>query len=187
METGRTNSAANGSRRAEARLDLRRPAARALGTGASGVRQWLSAVTMSSLQADFDRIAEDVRKLKTRPDDEELKELYGLYKQSVVGDINIVLPEDFRESAMMKSTSKCKKRETSATTGLLLQWRAWKLSELFPRGLHLYRVERQIQQNMLNRKKEQPQMAYQSRKLKRAVVPAPVSTCLRLAVGQAIF
>ncbi|XP_045730323.1 acyl-CoA-binding domain-containing protein 7 isoform X5 [Mirounga angustirostris] len=92
METGRTNSAANGSRRAEARLDLRRPAARALGTGASGVRQWLSAVTMSSLQADFDRIAEDVRKLKTRPDDEELKELYGLYKQSVVGDINIECP-----------------------------------------------------------------------------------------------
>ncbi|XP_021552428.1 acyl-CoA-binding domain-containing protein 7 [Mirounga leonina] len=47
---------------------------------------------MSSLQADFDRIAEDVRKLKTRPDDEELKELYGLYKQSVVGDINIECP-----------------------------------------------------------------------------------------------
>ncbi|XP_008589803.1 PREDICTED: acyl-CoA-binding domain-containing protein 7, partial [Galeopterus variegatus] len=34
-----------------------------------------------SLQADFDRAAEDVRKLKARPDDEELKELYGLYKQ----------------------------------------------------------------------------------------------------------
>ncbi|KAF3818703.1 hypothetical protein GH733_012120 [Mirounga leonina] len=160
--------------------------------------------TITDAGADFDRIAEDVRKLKTRPDDEELKELYGLYKQSVVGDINIECPgmldlkgkakweawnlqKDFRESAMMKSTSKCKKRETSATTGLLLQWRAWKLSELFPRGLHLYRVERQIQQNMLNRKKEQPQMAYQSRKLKRAVVPVPVSTCLRLAVGQAIF
>ncbi|XP_037703607.1 acyl-CoA-binding domain-containing protein 7 isoform X1 [Choloepus didactylus] len=42
-----------------------------------------------ALQADFDRAAEDVRKLKTRPDDEELKELYGLYKQSVIGDINI--------------------------------------------------------------------------------------------------
>ncbi|XP_035581333.1 acyl-CoA-binding domain-containing protein 7-like [Zalophus californianus] len=47
---------------------------------------------MSSLQADFDRIAEDVRKLKTRPDDEELNELYGLYKQFVVGDINIECP-----------------------------------------------------------------------------------------------
>ncbi|XP_004408200.1 PREDICTED: acyl-CoA-binding domain-containing protein 7-like [Odobenus rosmarus divergens] len=47
---------------------------------------------MSSLQADFDRIAEDVRKLKTRLDDEELNELYGLYKQSVFGDINIECP-----------------------------------------------------------------------------------------------
>ncbi|XP_015420531.1 PREDICTED: acyl-CoA-binding domain-containing protein 7 isoform X2 [Myotis davidii] len=45
-----------------------------------------------SLQADFDRAAEDVRKLKARPDDEELKELYGLYKQSVIGDINIECP-----------------------------------------------------------------------------------------------
>ena len=33
-----------------------------------------------SLQADFDKAAKDVRKLKTRPDDEELKEIYGLYK-----------------------------------------------------------------------------------------------------------
>ncbi|XP_077025452.1 acyl-CoA-binding domain-containing protein 7 isoform X1 [Tamandua tetradactyla] len=43
-------------------------------------------------KADFDRAAEDVRKLKTRPDDEELKELYGLYKQSVIGDIDIECP-----------------------------------------------------------------------------------------------
>ncbi|XP_012593423.1 acyl-CoA-binding domain-containing protein 7 [Microcebus murinus] len=45
-----------------------------------------------SLQADFDRFAEDVRKLKSRPDDEELKELYGLYKQAIIGDINIECP-----------------------------------------------------------------------------------------------
>lgn len=45
-----------------------------------------------SLQADFDKAAKDVRKLKTRPDDEELKELYGLYKQSVIGDIDIECP-----------------------------------------------------------------------------------------------
>ncbi|KAF0882950.1 ACBD7 protein, partial [Crocuta crocuta] len=42
--------------------------------------------------ADFEKIAEDVKKMKTRPNDEELKELYGLYKQSVVGDINIECP-----------------------------------------------------------------------------------------------
>ncbi|XP_073912708.1 acyl-CoA-binding domain-containing protein 7 isoform X1 [Castor canadensis] len=45
-----------------------------------------------SLQADFDRATEDVRKLKTRPEDEELKELYGLYKQAIIGDINIACP-----------------------------------------------------------------------------------------------
>ncbi|NWR56801.1 ACBP protein, partial [Bucorvus abyssinicus] len=43
-------------------------------------------------QADFDGAAEDVKKLKTRPTDEELKELYGLYKQATVGDINIECP-----------------------------------------------------------------------------------------------
>ncbi|XP_030617672.1 acyl-CoA-binding domain-containing protein 7 [Delphinapterus leucas] len=39
-----------------------------------------------SPQADFEKAAKDMRKLKTRPDDEELKEPYGLYKQSVIGD-----------------------------------------------------------------------------------------------------
>ncbi|KAM4603184.1 acyl-CoA-binding protein homolog [Discoglossus pictus] len=45
-----------------------------------------------SPQADFDKAAEDVKKLKTKPTDDELKELYGLYKQSTVGDINIESP-----------------------------------------------------------------------------------------------
>ncbi|KAM8978941.1 acyl-CoA-binding domain-containing protein 7 [Antechinus flavipes] len=45
-----------------------------------------------SLQNDFHNAAEDVRKLKTRPNDEELKDLYGLYKQSIVGDIDIECP-----------------------------------------------------------------------------------------------
>ncbi|XP_005387203.1 PREDICTED: acyl-CoA-binding domain-containing protein 7 [Chinchilla lanigera] len=45
-----------------------------------------------SLQADFDKAAAEVRKLKSRPEDEELKELYGLYKQAVVGDVNIACP-----------------------------------------------------------------------------------------------
>ncbi|XP_005153005.1 acyl-CoA-binding domain-containing protein 7 [Melopsittacus undulatus] len=45
-----------------------------------------------TLEADFNTAAEDVKKLKTRPTDEELKELYGLYKQATVGDINIECP-----------------------------------------------------------------------------------------------
>ncbi|XP_033368440.1 uncharacterized protein LOC107215556, partial [Parus major] len=48
--------------------------------------------SIMTLQADFDGAAEDVKKLKTRPTDEELKELYGFYKQATVGDINIECP-----------------------------------------------------------------------------------------------
>ncbi|KAG8443190.1 hypothetical protein GDO86_011846, partial [Hymenochirus boettgeri] len=42
--------------------------------------------------ADFDKAADNVKKLKSRPTDDELKELYSLYKQSTVGDINIDCP-----------------------------------------------------------------------------------------------
>ncbi|KAM7383495.1 hypothetical protein PAMP_003141 [Pampus punctatissimus] len=45
-----------------------------------------------SLQAEFEKIAEDVKKMKTRPADQELLDLYGLYKQAVVGDINTDRP-----------------------------------------------------------------------------------------------
>ncbi|XP_009703776.1 PREDICTED: acyl-CoA-binding protein-like, partial [Cariama cristata] len=48
--------------------------------------------SIMTLQADFDGAAEDVKRLKTRPTDEELKELYGFYKQATVGDINIECP-----------------------------------------------------------------------------------------------
>ncbi|XP_072010367.1 acyl-CoA-binding domain-containing protein 7 [Engystomops pustulosus] len=56
-----------------------------------GSAELTPASTMSP-QADFDKAAEDVKKLKTKPTDDELKELYGLYKQSTVGDINIDCP-----------------------------------------------------------------------------------------------
>nr|XP_002750103.4 acyl-CoA-binding domain-containing protein 7 isoform X1 [Callithrix jacchus] len=45
-----------------------------------------------ALQAEFDKAAEEVRKLKARPDDGELRDLYGLYKQATIGDINIECP-----------------------------------------------------------------------------------------------
>ncbi|XP_077160831.1 acyl-CoA-binding domain-containing protein 7 [Paroedura picta] len=45
-----------------------------------------------ALQADFESAAENVRQLKARPSDDELRVLYGLYKQSTVGDINIECP-----------------------------------------------------------------------------------------------
>ncbi|XP_030012871.1 acyl-CoA-binding domain-containing protein 7 [Sphaeramia orbicularis] len=45
-----------------------------------------------SQQAEFEKVAEDVKKVKTRPSDQELLDLYGLYKQAVVGDVNINRP-----------------------------------------------------------------------------------------------
>ncbi|KAI5092340.1 peroxisomal carnitine O-octanoyltransferase, partial [Silurus meridionalis] len=43
-------------------------------------------------QAEFEKIATDIKQLKTRPSDQELLDLYGLYKQATVGDINIDAP-----------------------------------------------------------------------------------------------
>ncbi|MBN3280327.1 ACBD7 protein, partial [Polyodon spathula] len=43
-------------------------------------------------QAEFEKVAEDVKKVKSRPEDGKLLELYGLYKQATVGDINIDRP-----------------------------------------------------------------------------------------------
>ncbi|XP_046906159.1 acyl-CoA-binding domain-containing protein 7 [Hypomesus transpacificus] len=45
-----------------------------------------------SLQAEFEKLAEQVKKVKTRPTDQELLNMYGLYKQIIVGDINIDKP-----------------------------------------------------------------------------------------------
>ncbi|KAJ8288438.1 hypothetical protein COCON_G00010970 [Conger conger] len=45
-----------------------------------------------TLQAEFDQVAGDVKKMKTRPEDQELLDLYGLYKQATVGDINTDKP-----------------------------------------------------------------------------------------------
>ncbi|XP_042372321.1 acyl-CoA-binding domain-containing protein 7, partial [Plectropomus leopardus] len=44
------------------------------------------------VQAEFEKMAEDVKKVKTRPTDQELLDLYGLYKQAIVGEINTDRP-----------------------------------------------------------------------------------------------
>ncbi|XP_026226622.1 acyl-CoA-binding domain-containing protein 7 isoform X2 [Anabas testudineus] len=45
-----------------------------------------------ALQGEFNKAAEDVKKVKTRPSDQELLDLYGLYKQALVGDVNTDRP-----------------------------------------------------------------------------------------------
>ncbi|XP_035243940.1 acyl-CoA-binding domain-containing protein 7 isoform X1 [Anguilla rostrata] len=47
---------------------------------------------MCPVQSEFEQIAGDVKKIKTRPEDQELLDLYGLYKQGTVGDINTDKP-----------------------------------------------------------------------------------------------
>ncbi|KAG8199398.1 hypothetical protein JTE90_000266 [Oedothorax gibbosus] len=45
-----------------------------------------------SVQEKFDKAAEDVKKLKAKPTDEELLELYALFKQATIGDCNTSRP-----------------------------------------------------------------------------------------------
>ncbi|GFR10398.1 acyl-CoA-binding protein homolog [Trichonephila clavata] len=48
-----------------------------------------------SLSEKFDKAAEDVKNLKSKPTDEELLELYALFKQATVGDCNTARPGMF--------------------------------------------------------------------------------------------
>ncbi|XP_074603069.1 acyl-CoA binding protein 1 [Brevipalpus obovatus] len=43
-------------------------------------------------EADFEKAAADVNNLKSRPTDEELLEIYALFKQASVGDCNTSRP-----------------------------------------------------------------------------------------------
>lgn len=50
---------------------------------------------MSGNSPEFEKAAADVRNLKQRPENEELLELYGLFKQATVGDCNTDRPGMF--------------------------------------------------------------------------------------------
>ncbi|KAM9310357.1 acyl-CoA-binding domain-containing protein 7 [Pholidichthys leucotaenia] len=54
------------------------------------------------LQEEFEKVADDVKKVKTRPTNEELLVLYGLYKQVIVGDINTDRPGGLDAKAKAK-------------------------------------------------------------------------------------
>ncbi|KAH3721424.1 acyl-CoA-binding protein-like [Dreissena polymorpha] len=53
------------------------------------------------MSAAFNKAAEDVKGLKTQPADAEMLEIYALYKQVTVGDINTARPGmlDFKGKA----------------------------------------------------------------------------------------
>lgn len=54
-----------------------------------------------ALQEQFDKAAEDVKNLKETPSDDQLLEIYALYKQATVGDCNTSRPGllDFKGKA----------------------------------------------------------------------------------------
>jgi len=47
------------------------------------------------MSAEFTKAAEDVKKLKSKPTDAEMLELYSLFKQATVGDVNTDRPGMF--------------------------------------------------------------------------------------------
>lgn len=50
---------------------------------------------MSDLQHAFERAAEDIKRLGTRPDNDTLLKLYALYKQGAEGDVHGAQPGFF--------------------------------------------------------------------------------------------
>ncbi|CAG2067324.1 unnamed protein product [Timema podura] len=49
-------------------------------------------ITQGRCLQRFTKAAEDVKVLKATPTDDELLEVYALYKQATVGDVNTVKP-----------------------------------------------------------------------------------------------
>ncbi|VEN52300.1 unnamed protein product [Callosobruchus maculatus] len=45
-----------------------------------------------SLDEKFNKAAEDVKKLKSKPSDADLLEIYALFKQGSIGDVNTARP-----------------------------------------------------------------------------------------------
>ncbi|KAM6954918.1 acyl-CoA-binding protein-like [Lycodopsis pacificus] len=50
---------------------------------------------MADLQATFDGAAAEVKQLKEKPADEEMLQVYSLFKQATVGDVNTGRPGIF--------------------------------------------------------------------------------------------
>ncbi|KAL3831308.1 hypothetical protein ACJMK2_023077 [Sinanodonta woodiana] len=44
------------------------------------------------MSAEFNKAAEEAKKLKSKPSNDEMLELYSLYKQATVGDVNTDRP-----------------------------------------------------------------------------------------------
>merc|ERR1712243_78372 len=65
---------------------------------------------IADLQANFEKAAEEVKTLTQKPTDEEMLEIYSLYKQGTVGDVNTDRPGmlDFKGKAKWDAWEKKK-------------------------------------------------------------------------------
>lgn len=65
---------------------------------------------MADLKAQFEKAAEDIKKLKERPDNDTLLKLYALFKQGSEGDVNGPKPGffDFVGTAKYEAWGKLK-------------------------------------------------------------------------------
>ncbi|KAM3862198.1 acyl-CoA-binding protein [Diretmus argenteus] len=50
---------------------------------------------MLAQEANFDKAADEVKQLKAKPEDAEMLQVYSLFKQATVGDINTARPGMF--------------------------------------------------------------------------------------------
>ncbi|XP_014665776.1 PREDICTED: acyl-CoA-binding protein-like [Priapulus caudatus] len=82
--------------------------------------------------AEFEKAANDARNLKAKPNDQQLLEIYGLFKQATVGDVNTERPGmlDFKGKAKWDiwegkkgtATGEAEQKYISAVQGLIEQY-----------------------------------------------------------------
>ncbi|XP_065366514.1 acyl-CoA-binding protein [Calliphora vicina] len=74
-------------------------------------------------QEEFNKAAEDVKNLKTTPADNDLLELYSLYKQATVGDCNTDKPGflDFKGKAKWEAWNNRKGMSTADATNAYVE------------------------------------------------------------------
>uniref|UniRef100_A0A672MJJ9 Acyl-CoA-binding protein n=1 Tax=Sinocyclocheilus grahami TaxID=75366 RepID=A0A672MJJ9_SINGR len=65
-----------------------------------------------SITAEFQKAAEEVKQLKAKPADAEMLDIYSLYKQATVGDVNTARP------GMLDFTGKAKWDAWEAKKGM---------------------------------------------------------------------
>merc|ERR1712055_376273 len=73
-------------------------------------RQHRSIKSTIMSQESFDKAAEEVKNLKSKPTDDEMLEIYALFKQATVGDVNTERPGmlDFKGKAKWDAWEKKK-------------------------------------------------------------------------------